>query len=185
MAKGKKAVNNIIIHNDEEKRVKGELKEKEEDLLKSLDKFLDYYIDQIIEEDLRTFRPIKLKKGISSEYRALYKQKYSMLIKVICLVFEREGKVTQYLIRKYAEKYFNYYFVPMKGMIQILRQFLFQNLVIKEGEKYPVFEKDSFLSSYSIAKNEDFEEFIKKYKNSNASLYRIAEALVWMARRYF
>ena len=65
MAKGKKAVNNIIIHNDEEKRVKGELKEKEEDLLKSLDKCLDYYIDQIIEEDLRTFRPIKLKKGIN------------------------------------------------------------------------------------------------------------------------
>lgn len=143
------------------------LTEEEKELFERLERLYKYFFDYIIKVN-----------------ESIYVKEHLIFIKTLCLVFKRENKITHYLIREYAEEYFNYCFVEsLRGMGYNLRTFIFY-IRIDGVNQYPIYDRKSEKDN-RIENNEDFIEFTKKYKKSEGRLVRIAQALIWMSSKYF
>lgn len=161
---------------------------EEEDFFNKVDLFWQKFGKNIMTYFLRTREKDKFS-------RSFYKKPifYTMLFKIMYLVFEKENSVTINLIEKYEKKYFHTSLISLDKTVSRdlyhLFRLCFYFSTDTNGKSYPMFFLEDWETHNKdvslIYEHPDFEKFYNQYKTIYRSFSEVALFEIWFIKKFF
>lgn len=181
-----KAINTIWKEEFSVEKEEDKLTADEESFMKKTEIFLKHYQMDLI--DLYN-ESQKNKRCIIRESDLLRKsnffERYYQIISSIYAVFEREEKINQSKIVKFAKEHFGFRYNLIGDECDLLHRFVYNHLCFNTNDELPGYSRLYVGYNNSISKVKEFVEFKAQYKCSRAQINETVIAMVWIIQKYF
>lgn len=159
---------------------------KEKEFFHKVEKFLNHYGDALValhDERLEDKRFVI--KGGAKWRRERFLSGFYHILCSIYVVFEREDRINQNKIIKFAKEYFRYDYSWIGCDINLLHYFIYNRLHFENATKVPEYSTTGTSLKNSIYAVEEFQQFKQQYEFSQHKIYETSMAVVWLIEKYF